>query len=102
MLLIESGLFKGKYSSVNHVLKSYFYPRNANGNRKISLRKKERKKIIKYLTTLYTKNKKRNIYALDTTNHYRFWASKSVDRKMLNLKIINYQKLGMSTMYCAT
>ncbi len=76
----ESELFKRKYSSVYRVLKSYFCSRNANGDQKISLRRKECRKIKKYLTTLYTKNRKRNIYALDTTNHYRFCASKGVDR----------------------
>ncbi len=44
------------------MLKSYFCPRNTNGDQKISLCRKERRKIIKYLTTLYTKNSKRNIY----------------------------------------
>ncbi len=79
VFLTESELFKRKYSSVCRVLKSYFYSRNANGDQKISLRRKGRKKIIKYLTTLYIKNSKRNIYALDTTNHYRFCASKGID-----------------------
>ncbi len=84
------------------MLKSYFCPRNANGDQKFSLRRKERNKIIKYLTTLYTKNSKKNIYALDTTNHYKSCASKGVDLKNVRSKIINYQKLGMSRVYCAT
>ncbi len=50
-VLTESELFKRKYSSAYRVLKSYFCPRNTNGDQKISLRKKERRKIIKYLTT---------------------------------------------------
>ncbi len=59
MFLTESELFKRKYSSAYLVLKSYFCPRNANGDQKISLRRKERRKIIKYFTTLYTKNSKK-------------------------------------------
>ncbi len=86
MFLTESELFKRKYSRVYRVLKSYFCPRNTNGDQKISLRRKERRKIIKYLTTLYTKNSKRNIYALDTTNYYRFCVSKGVDRKNVRSK----------------
>ncbi len=68
------------------MLKIHFCPRNANGDQKISLRRKEHGKIIKYLTTLYTKNSKRNISALDTTNHYRFCASKGIDRKNVRSK----------------
>ncbi len=86
MFLTESELFKRKYSSVYRILKSYFCPRNINGDQKISLRRKERRKIIKYLTTLCTKNSKRNIYALDTTNHYRSCASKQNKRKNVRSK----------------
>ncbi len=81
MFLTESELFKRKYSSVYRVLKSYFWARNANADQKISLRRKKRRKFIKYLTTLYIKNNKRNIYALDTTNHYRSCVSKGGDQK---------------------
>ncbi len=54
--------------------------------RRLAFVERSVRKIIKYLTTLYTKNSKRNIYALDTTNHYKSCASKGIDRKNVRSK----------------
>ena len=50
------------------------------------MRRKERKAIIKYLISLHTKDRNINLYGLDTTNHYRLYASKGVDRKNVRSK----------------
>lgn len=86
VFLTESGLFKRKYSSVYRALTNYFCARGVPDNQKIILRRNERKIIIKFLTSLYTKESKRNTYALDTTNHYRSYASKGIDRKNVRSK----------------
>ena len=86
MFLTESELFKRKYSSVYRVLKNYSCSRDTPDDQKIILRRKERRQILKYLTSLYTKNSRRNVYAIDTTNHYRSYASKGRDRKNVRSK----------------
>ena len=86
VFLTESEFFKRKYSSVYRVLKNYYCRRDTANNNRIILRRKERKKITKYLTSLYTRNSKRNVYALDTTNHYRSYSSKGIDRKNVRSK----------------
>ena len=86
MFLTESDLFRRKYSSVYRVLKNYSCSRSASDEEKIILRRKERREITKFLTSLYTKNSRRNIYAIDTTNHYRSYASKGLDRKNVRSK----------------
>ena len=68
------------------MLKSYYCARDTPDDQRIILRRQERKSIIKYLTSLYTKNSSRNVYALDTTNHYRSHASKGRDRKNVRSK----------------
>ena len=86
MFLTESELFRRKYSSVYRVLNNYSCSRSASDEEKIILRRKERREITKFLTSLYTKNSRRNIYAIDTTNHYRSYASKGLDRKNVRSK----------------
>ena len=86
MFLTESDLFRRKYSSVYRVLKNYSCSRSASDEEKIILRRKERREITKFLTSLYTKNSRRNVYAIDTTNHYRSYASKGRDRKNVRSK----------------
>jgi len=86
VFLTESELFKRKYSSVYRVLKNYSCSRDTPDDQKIILRRKERRQILKYLTSLYTKNSRRNVYAIDTTNHYRSYASKGRDRKNVRSK----------------
>ena len=94
MFLTESDLFRRKYSSVYRALKNYSCPRDTPDDQKIILRRKERKQIIKYLTSLYTKNSRRNVYAIDTTNHYRSCASKGRDRKNVRSKNNRFSEAG--------
>ena len=75
-------------------LKNYYCPRDTADDQKIILRKKERRQIIKYLTSLYTKNSRRNVYAIDTTNHYRSCASKGRDRKNVRSKNNKFSEAG--------
>ena len=50
------------------------------------MRRNERRAIIKYLISIHTKDRTINLYGLDTTNHYRLYASKGVDRKNVRSK----------------
>jgi hypothetical protein len=61
VFLTESDLFRRKYSSMYRALKNYSCPRDTPDDQKIIFRREERRKIIKYLTSLYTKNSKRNV-----------------------------------------
>lgn len=94
VFLTESELFKRKYSSLYRMLENYSCPRNTPTDERIILRRKERRKIQKYLTSLYTKNSSRNVYALDTTNHYRSYASKGRDRKNVRSKNNRFSEPG--------
>ena len=69
VLLTESSFFQRKYSSLYLMLNNYFCARNTKSDQRITLRRQERKKIIKYITSLYSKGCNRNVYALDITNH---------------------------------
>ena len=94
MFLTESDLFRRKYSSVYRALKNYSCSRDTPDDQKIILRRKERRQIVKYLTSLYTKNSRRNVYAIDTTNHYRLCASKGRDRKNVRSKNNRFSEAG--------
>ena len=86
VFLTESNQFKRKYSSAYRALRDYYCKRDAKEDDRIALRRKERRAIIKYLLSLHTKDSKINLYGLDTTNHYRVYASKGVDRKNVRSK----------------
>jgi len=47
------------------MLNNYFCARNTKSDQRITLRRQERKKIIKYITSLYSKGCNRNVYALE-------------------------------------
>lgn len=94
VLLTESSLFKRRYSSLCVMLKNYYCARNTEHDQRIPLRRQERKKIIQFLTSLYTKDNSRNVYALDTTNHYRPHALKGVDRKNVRAKNNRFSEPG--------
>jgi len=79
---------------VYRALKNYSCPRDTANDQKFILRRKERRQIIKYLTSLYTKNSRRNVYAIDTTNHYRSCASKGRDRKNVRSKNNKFSEAG--------
>ena len=76
------------------MLKNYYCPRNTKNDERLILRRQERKIIIKYLVSLYTKDSSRNVYALDTTNHYRSHASKGCDRKNVRAKNNRFSEPG--------
>jgi len=76
------------------MLRNYYCPRNTENDQRLPLRRQERKKIIKCLTSLYTKDSSRNVYALDTTNHYRPHALKGVDRKNVRAKNNRFSEAG--------
>jgi hypothetical protein len=52
------------------MLNNYFCARNTKSDQRIILRRQERKKIIKHITSSHAKGCSRNVYALDITNHY--------------------------------
>ncbi len=76
------------------MLKNYYCPRNTKKDKRLILRRQERKIIIKYLTSLYTKDSSRNVYALDTTNHYRSHTAKGIDRKNVRAKNNRFSEPG--------
>ena len=76
------------------MLGNYFCSRDTPDDQRIILRRKERRQIIKYLTSLYTRNSRRNVYAIDTTNHYRSSASKGRDRKNVRSKNNRFSEAG--------
>ena len=79
VFLTESDQFKRNYSNTHRALRDYYCKKDAKKEDGIDLRRRERREIIKYLISLHTKDRKINLYGLDTTNHYRLYASKGVD-----------------------
>ena len=76
------------------MLKNYYCSRNTKQEERIILRRQERKKIIKHLISVYTKDSKVNVYALDTTNHYRSCSIKGEDRKNVRAKNNKFSEPG--------
>ena len=76
------------------MLKNYFCARNTKSDQQITLRRQERKKIIKYITSLYSKGCNRNVYALDITNHYRSNSQKGRDRINVRSKNNRFSEPG--------
>ncbi|MDP5083595.1 MAG: hypothetical protein NWP61_05105, partial [Rickettsiaceae bacterium] len=94
MLLTESSFFQRKYSSLYLMLNNYYSARNTKSDQRITLRRQERKKIIKYITSLYSKGCDRNVYALDITNHYRSNSQKGRDRINVRSKNNRFSEPG--------
>lgn len=76
------------------MLNNYYSARNTKSDQRIILRRQERKKIIKYITSLHTKGCSRNVYALDITNHYRSNAQKGHDRVNVRSKNNRFSEPG--------
>ena len=76
------------------MLNNYFCARNTKSDQRIILRRQERNKIIKHITSSYAKGCSRNVYALDTTNHYRSNAQKGRDRVNVRSKNNRFSEPG--------
>ena len=94
-MLSESNLFTRKYSSLYLTLKNYYCSRKTNSGERSKLRTEERQKISQYITcSLASKEKGKNVYAVDTTNHYRTRALKGIDRKNVRAKNNKFSEPG--------
>jgi hypothetical protein len=76
------------------MLNNYYSARNTKSDQRITLRRQERKKIIKHITSSHAKGCNRNVYALDITNHYRSSAQKGRDRINVRSKNNRFSEPG--------
>ena len=76
------------------MLNNYFCARNTKSDQRIILRRQERNKIIKHITSSHAKGCNRNVYALDITNHYRSNAQKGRDRINVRSKNNRFSEPG--------
>ena len=79
--LANTPFFRREFSSIFVAIKNYYCKRDETEDNRAVLRESARKGISTYLVKTYSEGKKRNIYALDTTNISKKSSKKAIDKK---------------------